>query len=52
MRLNAAKNSAVGELPCFLTTGRSSVTHSAGVRVRATSTESTIAATMVIENWR
>ena len=28
------------------------VAHSAGVRINATSTDSTMAETMVIENWR
>ena len=32
--------------------GFSSVAHSAGVRISATSTDSAMAETMVIENWR
>jgi hypothetical protein len=33
-------------------TGLSRVAQRAGVRIRATSTDSTMAETMVIENWR
>ena len=33
-------------------TGLSMVAHSAGVNTMATSTDSAMAATMVIENWR
>ncbi|MNF79846.1 hypothetical protein D3C84_620750 [compost metagenome] len=36
--------------PCFM--GLSRVAQSAGVRISATSTESTMAETMVRENWR
>lgn len=36
----------------FTATGLSSVAQRAGVRIMATSTERTIAATIVIENWR
>ena len=55
MRLNQRKKPR-NQLPspCSwpFSTGFSMVAQSAGVRVSATSTDSTIAETMVIENWR
>ena len=46
-----AEEAAAGPCEPF-STGSSSVAHSAGVSVSATMTDSIIAETMVIENWR
>ena len=50
-RLNQPKKPVVGPCEPF-STGLSSVAHSAGERISATVTDSSIAEAIVIENWR